>query len=140
MKDEIDQLATFLYLANANWKMLQMSDRDRLLVLCAVQAADLGFPSIAAFCRQLVLKNNQGHMLRRWDSVEEALEDEDFHTFLKQVRRRFPVERAETMLNEMGIQLSNERNTYYTPFEYLSSILGVEPDWLEEHYGPNNRN
>lgn len=139
MRDEIDQLATFLYLANANWKKLQMSDRDRLLVLSAIQAADLGFPSIAAFCRQLVLKNNPGHMLRRWDTVEEALTTEDLHVFLKQLRRRFPVERAETMLSEIGIQLANERATYYTPFEYLTSIMGVEPGWLEEHYSPASR-
>jgi hypothetical protein len=139
MRDEIDQLATFLYLANANWKKLQMSDRDRLLVLSAIQATDLGFPSIAAFCRQLVLKNNPGHMLRRWDTVEEALKSEDLHVFLKQLRRRFPVERAETMLAEIGIQLANERATYYTPFEYLTSIMGVEPGWLEEHYSPETR-
>ena len=135
MAQPIDQLSVYLHLVQAAQKKKQLPDRDRLLTLAAVCAAENQMHAIAGYCRHLVLENNHGHMLRRWPSVATAIEDEDFQTFLKQVRRRFPPERAESMLTKMGIDRARERETYYSEGEYAAALLGVDLDWLQENYG-----
>ena len=135
MSSAIDQLAVYLHLANAAGKKLRMPDRDRLLVIAAVRASEMRLEAIAHYCRRLILKNNPGHMLRKWDSVKEAVEDPDFLVFLKQVLRRYPIEKAETMLAELGIERGNERAAYYTDQEYAAALLGVAQQWLNEQFG-----
>jgi hypothetical protein len=130
MSDPIEILAVYLYLAVAAGKRLQMPDRDRLLVISTVNACHCGLPLVAAYCRRLILENNPGHMLRRWSSTEQALKDSDFLHFLKQIQRRFPQEKAETMLQGLGIDRANERALYFSDEEYASAILGVKRDWL----------
>lgn len=135
MAEAIENLAVYLHLANAAWKKLQMPDRDRLLVISAVHASQLGLDKISHYCRFLILKNNPGHMVRRWAGIREAVQDPDFLHFYKQVQRRFSVEKAETMLAEMGIVRANERATYYTDEEYAAALLGVDQEWLQQMFG-----
>ncbi len=134
MPGTIHELATFLHLAQTFWRQKKMSDRDRLLVLGGSLASESGLSRIAAYCRQLVLQNNHGHMIRRWDSFAQALGDEDFMHFLRQLRRRFPLEKAESILSSFDIQLANERATYFTDEEYAAAILGVDLDWLAQEF------
>lgn len=135
MTDSMDYLSVYLHLANSAWKRLQMPDRDRFLVLAGVHAAEMKLDLISSYCRFLILKNNPGHMLRKWPSVASAVEDPDFLFFLKQILRRFPIEKAEIMLAELGIDRANERATYYSDSEYAASLLNVDPKWLEEMFG-----
>ncbi len=135
MPYSINQLSLYLHLAQRAGKQLRMSDRDRLLVLAAVSAANQHMPEIAAYCRHLVLSHNPGHMLKRWDTVYQAIEHPDFQHFLKQVQRRYTLEKAETMLIQAGIDRANERDTYYSDDEYAASILGIELGWLKQNFG-----
>ena len=128
-------LATYLHLARAMWKKRLMPDRDRILVLAGVTAVALELYPIANYCRYLILQNNQGHMVRRWATMKIALTDPDFHQFVKQLLRRFPTEKAESMLKEHGIELANERSTYYSDAEYVAAIMDVEPQWLVNEFG-----
>ena len=128
MSQPIDLLAVYLHLAKAAWKRLRMPDRDRLLVISGFIATRMDLPRIANHCRKLILENNQGHMIRRWESFGDALEDTDFLHFLKQVQRRFPQEKAETMLSNLGIDRANERELYLSDEEYAAALIGADYD------------
>ena len=128
MSQPIDLLAVYLHLAKAAWKRLRMPDRDRLLVISGFIATRMDLPRIASHCRKLILENNQGHMIRRWESFGDALEDTDFLHFLKQVQRRFPQEKAETMLSNLGIDRANERELYLSDEEYAAALIGADYD------------
>jgi hypothetical protein len=134
MSTTIDELGIYLHLARAFWRKKQMPDRDRLLVLGGVTAAKLDLLPISLYCRSLILQNNPGHMVRRWQSLSIALHDEDFLHFLKQLKRRFPSEKAESILSGFGVMTANERSTYYSDAEYAAAVLGVDLDWLRENY------
>jgi hypothetical protein len=86
---------------------------------------------IAAYCRHRVLEHNPQHLVRRWPTLSEALEDADFLHLLKQLQRRYPQEKAESMLTTLGIQMEHERDAYYTDEEYAAALLGAGPDDLE---------
>ena len=67
-----DELATFLHLARASEMRRRPMVRDKLLVLAGVAAQRLELDEIADACRAKVLKQNPGHLLRRWPSMAEA--------------------------------------------------------------------
>jgi len=95
MLDPFQELILYLRVAQAFKDRLQMSDRDRALVMAGTCASVLQMKSIANFCRKLVLKNNQGHMLRKYETFAQALEDSDFGVFVKQVRKKLSPESAQ---------------------------------------------
>lgn len=135
MVDHLQELVLFLRLAQAFKNRLQMSDRDRALVLAGTYAAMLQMKPVAEFCRTVILQNNHGHMLRKWPTFGQAIEEPDFGTFLKQVRRRFPTERAEILLQEMGYECDVRRTDHETEEEYVAAVMGVDTEWLREHFG-----
>lgn len=130
----LNELVLYLRLAQAFEKHLQMPDRDRALVLAGACAGLLKMSPIAGFCRQLILQNNQGHMLRRWQTFEAALQSEDFPVFLKQLARRLSVERAEAILRELRYECDVRRSDYASEHDYVSAIMGVDPDWLRQTF------
>jgi hypothetical protein len=109
--------------------------RDRLLVLVAAIATTMQLEDLADYCRQLVLEHNPHHLIGHWPSVREAMETEDFHSYLKQVQRRFPQEKAERMLDSLGIELGRERDSYYSDYEYAAALLGTTPAGIEDTLG-----
>lgn len=135
MEGILNELVLFVRLAQGFKQRLKLQDRDRALVIAASCAAVNQMPSIAAFCRQLVLKNNAGHMLRRWDTMDEALQDYDFIHFLKQVRRKLPVEGAESMLIETGYEDDVCRKDYGSDKSYVAAVMGLDSEWLDDHFG-----
>lgn len=135
MVDKLQELVLFLRLAQAFKNRLQMSDRDRALVLAGTYAAMLQMHPVAEFCRKLILQNNHGHMLRKWPTFARAIEEPDFGTFLKQVRRRLPTERAEIRLEELGYECDVRREDHETVEEYVSAVMGIDTEWLNENFG-----
>lgn len=127
-------LGLYLHLALASERKRQMLDRDKLLVLAGVYAAAAGIHPVAALCRHKVLEHNRHHLIGHWPTVQSALEDEDFHMFIKQLDRRYPREKAELLLDELGIDLANERDTYLNEYEYAADLLGTTPDELDERF------
>lgn len=132
--DPSRELVIFAKLAQAFKSRLMMQDRDRALVMAGVCASIMHMNEIASFCHQLILQNNRGHMLKRYQSFEEALTAEDFVTFLKQVRRKLPTERAETRLEELGYICDVRRKDYDDPDVYVAALLGVDFDWVKENF------
>ena len=135
MVNKLNELVLFLRLAQAFKKRLQMPDRDRALVLAGTYAAMLQMNPVAEFCRRLILQNNHGHMLRRWPTFAQAIMEPDFGTFLKQVRRRFPTEKAEILLEELGYECDVRRTDHNTEEEFVAAVMGVDSEWLNEHFG-----
>ncbi len=129
--NQAHSLIIFLHLARAFELRRQPLDRDKMLVLAGAEAAELGLHPIGAVCGRKILENNTGHMLRYYRSFAHALADDDFQVYLRQVRRAFPREKAELLLQEFGIVLGNEQATYACDYEYAASLLGSTPEELE---------
>jgi len=138
MMDPFDELVLYLRVAQAFKNGLQMSNRDRALVLAGTCATLLQMTSIADFCRQLVLKNNHGHMLRKYENFEAATQDPDFGVFLKQVRRKLSPEAAEAHLSKLDYHCDVRPTDYSTQSEYAAAVMGVDAEWLNDHFGQGN--
>jgi len=129
-------VALYLAMSQHAHREMRIADRDRLLVIAATVAEEAGQPIVAAHCRQMVLARNPGHMLRRWPDVTSALLDEDFQHLVRQHKRRYPVERAESVLERAGIEIHQHRKRFDTDEQFLASLLGVDWEWLAENYEP----
>lgn len=134
MPDNTHQLGVYLHLARENERRQRQPERDRMLLLAGVIASEMQLTSVAGYCRTEILRNNPGHILRRWNTIQKALHDDLFQSFLKQVKRRHPSEHAERTLSSLGIELANERETYYSNAEYAAAILGKTPNELDALY------
>jgi hypothetical protein len=107
-----------------------------MLVLAGSLAAEIGLPTIAAYCRDHILRQNPRHLVRRWPTLGNALEHREFRSFLKQVQRRYPAEKAERILDSLGMLMARERDTYYSDGEYAAAILGTTESELKRLYPP----
>lgn len=134
-KVQTRQLGVFLHLAQAWNRRRRPLMRDRMLVLAGALASEIGLSSVAEYCRYHVLQHNPHHLIRRWPTLMAALEDEDFQSFLKQVRRRYPAEKAERILDNLGLTMARERDAYYSDSEYAAAILGMTPAELDRLHG-----
>ncbi len=135
MVEILNELVLYLRLAQAFKQKLQLPNRDRALVLAGTCAAILEMHPIDDFCRKLILSNNHGHMMKRWRSFGEAIHQEDFQIFLKQIRRRFSVERAESLIDELGYECDVTQSDYDSDEAYASAVMGIDYEWLNEHFG-----
>jgi hypothetical protein len=135
MADPSHQLGVYLHLAQASLRRRRPLVRDRMLLLAGVAAANMQLEPVAAYCRRTILENNPQHLIGRWSSMGEALVDEEFLTLLKQVRRKYPPEKAERMLDSLGLEMARERDAYYSDIEYAAAILGITPHELQQAPG-----
>lgn len=131
MGDSGHLLATYLHLAAASQRRRRPHVRDRLLLLAGVVALDLGYDAIAAECRKRVLAHNPQHLVRRWTTLREALDTEDFCSLLRQLQRRYPQEKAEQLLAALDVDTARERQAYFSDYEYAAALLGTTPAALD---------
>jgi len=135
MSEPIDILALYLHLAQASEKRRRPHVRDRLLVVAAANAARMQLFRISRYCRRKILQHNPRHVIGRWESVAEALEDADFLSVLRSIQRRYPQEKAERLLANLGIERGRERDAYYDAEEYAAALLGTTLGELEQLFG-----
>jgi hypothetical protein len=135
MSEPIEILGLYLHLAAASERRQRPHVRDRLLVIAAMIAAKMELRRISAYCRQKILSHNPRHLIGRWPQVEDAIEDPDFQHLLRSLQRRYPQERAERLLANLGIERGREREAYYSDEEYAASLLGSTPDQLRQLFG-----
>ncbi|MDB4777973.1 hypothetical protein OAG68_00790 [bacterium] len=135
MVEIVNELVLYLRLAQAFKQKRRMPDRDRALVLAGTCAAILEMKSVDDFCRKIILQNNHGHMMKRWGSFAEAIRMEDFGIFIKQLQRRFPIERAENFLMQLKYQCDVVRDDYESDEAFAAAVMGVDYDWLTENFG-----
>jgi len=132
MPEANQTLGMYLHLAQASARRGQPMVRVKLLVLAGVQAQQMGLEEIAALCRHRVLAHNAQHLIRRWPSFEEALDDDQFLSYLKQLRRRYSSEKIEHMLQSLGIEMGRERQAYFSDSEYAAALLDAKVDAIAE--------
>ena len=132
MSKAIDILALYLHLARASELRRRPHVHDRLLVLAGVIAARMPLPRIAAYCRHKVLEHNPRHAVGRWPRLADALEDPEFQSLLRSLQRRYPFEKAESMLASLGIERGRERDAYYTDEEYAAALLRIRFELLTQ--------
>lgn len=123
MTDSAYTLAVYLRLAVASLLRRRPHACDRFLVLAGVTAVELEFDTISAGCRVHVLRHNPQHQLRRWPTFEAALEQHDFVCLLRQVRRRYPQEKAEQLLQSLQIDVLAERESHFSDLAYALALL-----------------
>lgn len=131
MAAPIELLGLYLHLARAAELRRRPLVRDRFLVLSAALAAQIDLQPIAQHCRMRVLAHNPGHMLAHWPTVARALAEPDFHSLLNQLLRRYNKEKAEQLLQSLGIERGAERAAYYSDGEYAAGLLGESWDDLQ---------
>ena len=136
MSEPIDILGLYLHLAQASEKRQRPHVRDRLLVAAAAIATRMRLFRISRYCRRKILQHNPRHAIRRWENLDEALEDPDFLSILRSIQRRYPLEKAERLLVALGIERGREREAYYDDEEYAAALLGTTPEELAQLFGP----
>jgi hypothetical protein len=122
----------YLHLARASQLRRRPMVRDKLLVLAGVQAEEMGLEPISALCRHRILAHNARHLVRRWPTLTDALEDERFQSYLKQLKRRYSHEKIEHMLDSLGIELGRERDAYFSDLEYAAALLDARPEDIDD--------
>lgn len=123
MADAAHTLAVYLHLARASAVRRQPLVTDKLLVLSAATAWELNLPDIANRCQSAVLARNPQHLLRNWSAFALAYDDERLQSLLKQLRRQYSAEKAEHMLDSLGIEMAEERALYSSDEEYATALL-----------------
>lgn len=131
-------LATYLHLARAAGLRRRPLVRDKLLLLAASVAAASDLAPVAEACRAEILRHNPHHLLKRWPSFAAAAADEEFETFVNQLRRHYPPERAEQLLDSLQVDPARERETYFHDGEYAAALLGRTWDDLQREFGRGN--
>jgi hypothetical protein len=135
MTPPIELLGTYLHLARAAELRRQPLVRDRVLLLAAVIAAQIGLEPIAELCRERILTHNPGHLLARWPSFSAAFGQEELHTLVNQLSTRYGPERVERLVEQLGIERGTERGAYAHDGEYAASLLGASWKQVERRYG-----
>ena len=143
MATTCDPLILYLHLARAAELRRRPLARDKLLVMASVAAMEDGLEPVAAFCRARILEHNPAHLLRKFPDFGEALANERFRAFLARVERDYSRERAEHMLESLGIELGREQEVYQDANEYAAALLGTTPAeldaWYAQERGSKNR-
>src|SRR5579863_4012504 len=98
MEDHDSAMLAFVKLAGLSQSREQLGPRDKFLVLAGAAAGRAGHGSVAARCRELLLSHNKSHLLKRYATFEEALKDDEFQPYLRQLSRFCPYEKAEHLL------------------------------------------
>lgn len=129
------ELILFLRLARAFKERSKLPDRDRALVMAGTCAALLEMNSIAKLCRAQILQHNHGHMIRKWETFSIAIEDGDFQSLLRQIRKKLPEDRAEELLAEFDYRCPVRKSDHDSNESFAAAVMGVDIDWLSEHFG-----
>mgnify|MGYP001189782844 CR=1 FL=1 len=132
MQEDVDLLVTYLHLAWASARRNRPLVRCRFLLLAANEALSHQMNEIADFCRLEILRENPAHLVGRWDTLAQAQESSDWDALVHQLRRRYSRERAEQLLDVLGIDLALEQATYSSGEEYAASLLGKSLEVLKE--------
>ncbi len=129
-----DWLGLYLHLARASESRGRPLVRDKLLILAGTCAVGMNLPEVACYCRKRILEHNPGHLLRRYPSLQEAMQQEEFLSYRNHLLKAFSLEKAEHMLSLLGIDRAKERQTYGSTLEYAAALLGTDENTMRSLY------
>ena len=131
MHDHELAMLTYVQLADIAQQKRQLLGRNKFLLLAGMAACRAGWPDVAEKCRELVLTDNRAHLIGNYASIADALRDPDFLCFEQQLQRFCPYEKAEHLLQQLGIEPGLPPN--YRDVDsgtYLLELLS-RPHWAE---------
>jgi hypothetical protein len=123
MANATQLLAVYLHLARGSDLRRQPLVSEKLLALAAATAWEAQLPEIAQQCHMAVLDRNKQHLLRKWENFADAYPSESFQAYLKQLRRRYSPEKAEHLLETLGIDPARESELYADHLEYATALV-----------------
>ena len=135
MTAPIDLLASYLRLAQAAKHRKQPLVCDRVLLLAAVIAAQIDLAPIAAACRDRILGHNSRHLISRWPTITEALDQEAFQTLVNQLSTRYGPERVERMVEQLEVDQTMSRSNYSRDGEFAASLMDLDWNDLVRRFG-----
>ena len=97
-----DPVVVYCQLAEAHHRLNHPQERDRFMVLAADAALATGRPEQAEDLRRALLHRNPNHLLRPYRSLSDAMQSHDLRAYVIQLRRNYPVEKAQTLLEQLG--------------------------------------
>lgn len=127
MSEPETRLRTFLELAQICERKQQVLLRDRFLVIAATAAATMEKWNIADSCRQKVLQSNPGHLLRNFATMRDAVASPDFLTYLNQLQRNYPLEKAEFLLERNRASRAVDPGGRSDTDDFAAEMLGGRP-------------
>lgn len=128
MDDHDAAMLAFVKLAGVSQSREQLSPRDKFLVLAGVAACRANHSAVAGRCRELLLSHNPAHLLKRYESIELALQAGEFQAYLRQVSRFCSYEKAENLLSQLDISTELPRlSAKLSPEDYALLLLGHSP-------------
>ena len=96
------RMLAFTLLAAESRQRRQPYGELRFLLLAGSAACQAGWADVPRRCRERVLEINPHHMLAKYDTLEEALRDDEFQTFLSRLDRFCSFEMAEALLEKLS--------------------------------------
>ena len=93
-------LDLYLNLAKVSEDQHRPQHRERFLALAASAAFDAGDASAAEACRSMIVDANPMHTFRRFNSAAEALGATEVAEYIVSLRRLYPFEKAEFLLQK----------------------------------------
>lgn len=103
MIDHELRMCAYVQLACLSHQKRQALRRNQFLLLAGAEACRAGWPEVGERCRELVAASNPRHMASQFTSMADALRNEDFQRLVAQQERHCPAEKAEHLLEELGI-------------------------------------
>lgn len=129
MDDHDAAMLAFVKLAGVSQSREQLGPRDKFLVLAGAAACRASHAAVAERCRELLLSHNPSHLLKRYETMELALEDGEFRTYLRQLSRFCPYEKAEHLLSQLDISTDLPKiSARLSAAEYALLLLGHAPE------------
>jgi hypothetical protein len=128
MDDHDAAMLAFVKLAGVSQSREQLGPRDKFLVLAGVAASRADHPAVAQRCRELLLAHNPSHLLKRYETIELALEADEFQTYFRQVSRFCSYEKAEHHLAQLDISTDLPKlSAKLSAADYALLLLGHSP-------------
>jgi hypothetical protein len=103
MVDHELRMCAYVQLACLSHQKRQALRRDQFFLLAGTAAYRAGWPDVGERCRELLLKSNPHHVAGQFANLGDALRNADFERLVTQHERHCPAERAELLLEELGI-------------------------------------
>ena len=93
-----------------------------------IASVPCGHAAVAQRCRELLLSHNPSHLLKRYGTIEQALGEEEFETYLRQISRFCSYEKAEHLLSQLDISTELPNITAkLSAHDYALLLLGRSP-------------
>lgn len=130
MRTPVEVLQIYIELYRASLNRNRPMVATRFLVLSLSASLHLQLELIADFCRLRIRELNLHHLACKLDR-DELSDAEEFHSLVSQLKRRYPLERAEQLLRQLNIELSEPSAAFESNEEFVANAFGMTLEELK---------